>query len=82
MVLTMPAWRAHDLATVLDRYGRIARIFQERSDFWTEDSLVRPYATPRRRSTDRPPSDRRCPAASATPSADAQWCSSRTRGRS
>src|SRR3954452_4199266 len=41
IVLTMPAWRAHDLATVLDRYGRIARIFQERSDVWTEDSLVR-----------------------------------------
>jgi hypothetical protein len=41
IVLTMPAWRAHDLATVLDRYGRIAKIFQERSDVWTEDSLVR-----------------------------------------
>jgi hypothetical protein len=41
IVLTLPAWRAHDLATVLDRYGRIARIFQEHSDVWTEDSLVR-----------------------------------------
>ncbi len=44
IMLTMPAWRAHDLATVLDRYGRIARIFQERSDVWTEDSLVRDAA--------------------------------------
>lgn len=26
---------------MLDRYGRIARIFQEPSDVWTEDSLVR-----------------------------------------
>ena len=40
IVLTMPAWRANDLATVLDRYARIARIFQESSDVWTEDSLV------------------------------------------
>ena len=41
ITLTLPAWRARDLATVLDRYARIVRIYQESSDVWTEDSLVR-----------------------------------------
>jgi hypothetical protein len=41
IVLTLRPYRATELGVVLDRYNRLAGIFAESSDIWTEDSLAR-----------------------------------------
>jgi hypothetical protein len=41
VVLTLRPYRATELGIVLDRYNRLAGIFAESSDIWTEDSLSR-----------------------------------------
>ena len=41
IVLTLRPYRAAELGTVLDRYNRLAGIFAESSDIWTEESLAR-----------------------------------------
>jgi hypothetical protein len=41
VVLTLRPYRATELGVVLDRYNRLAGIFAESSDIWTEDSLAR-----------------------------------------
>lgn len=40
-MLTRRPYRAAELGTVLDRYNRLAGIFAESSDIWTEESLAR-----------------------------------------
>lgn len=41
VVLTLRPYRAVELGLVLDRYNRLAAIFAESSDIWTEESLSR-----------------------------------------
>ena len=41
IVLTLRPYRAAELGTVLDRYNRLAGIFAESSDIWTEESVAR-----------------------------------------
>jgi hypothetical protein len=41
VVLTLPPWRALDIATTLGRYNRVAAIFADSRDPMTEESLVR-----------------------------------------
>jgi len=41
IVLTLRPYRATELGVVLDRYNRLAGIFAESSDIWTEESLSR-----------------------------------------
>lgn len=41
VVLTLRPYRAQELGQVLHRYNRLAAIFAESSDIWTEESLAR-----------------------------------------
>jgi hypothetical protein len=59
VVLTLRPYRATELGIVLDRYNRLAGIFAESSDIWTEESLSRglrdaPAAAGRKAATSSP----------------------------
>jgi hypothetical protein len=45
VVLTLSAWRAHDLATTLDRFNRLAAIFDETTGISTEPGLAQALTT-------------------------------------